>query len=72
MNTGSDYYFDRTGADLKLIQSLMRHSNVSVTADRNVQISNVSKERSAVEHFEPLAITVPKLWPDCAAGPLNY
>jgi site-specific recombinase XerD len=34
------------GADLKLIQSLMRHSNVSVTADRYVQ-STTSAKREA-------------------------
>jgi len=34
------------GADLKLIQSLMRHNNVSVTADRYVQ-STTSAKREA-------------------------
>jgi hypothetical protein len=60
------------GADMKLIQSLMRHSNVSVTADRYVQSTTSAKREAQLSISSRLQQTVPKLYPDCAVGPLNY
>ena len=56
------------GADLKLIQSLMRHSNVSVTADRYVQSTTSAKREVQLS----ISSRLPKFCPDCAVGPLNY